>query len=113
MTLYFHAKDLDRFNMREEIKKARLRKKVLKQYPDAKIIYGNTGAQIMSGDIFIAEEFYLPATHSEDKAWEYAALACKTSQQFNRTHPMRMDLSDIESKINRINKRRGPRNKRK
>ena len=72
-----------------------------------------SGVQIMSGDIYIAEEFYLPPTLDVDKAWEYAALACRTKQQFNRTHPMRMDLSDIESKLNRINKRRGPRNKRK
>ena len=92
--MYFQLKDLDHFNMREEIKKARLKKKVLKQYPEAKIVYTDSGIQIMSGDLFIAEEFYLPITNCEDKAWEYAALACKTAQQFNRTHPCRMDLSD-------------------
>ena len=112
-TLYFQLKVQDHFNMREEIKKARIKKKVLKQYPNAQVTYTDNGIQIMSGDIFIAEEFYLPVTNSEDKAWEYAALACKTTQQFNRTHPSRMDLSDIESKINRINRRRGPRGKRK
>jgi|TARA_B100000519_G_C13923761_1_gene288083 hypothetical protein len=99
--------------MREEIKKARIRKKVLKQYPNAQTVFGDSGIQIMSGDLFIAEEFYLPSTNCEDTAWEYAALACKTKQQFNRTHPSRMDLSDIESKINRINRRRGSRRKRK
>ena len=99
--------------MREEIKKARLKQKVLKAYPNAKVEYYPDGVQIMSGDIFIAEEFYLPTTHDVDKAWEYAALACKTKQQFNRTHPSRMSLSDIESKINRINRRRGSRKKRK
>ena len=99
--------------MREEIKKARIRTKVLKQYPNAQMVFGDSGIQIMSGDLFIAEEFYLPSTNCEDTAWEYAALACKTKQQFNRTHPSRMSLSDIESKINRINRRRGPRNKRK
>ena len=99
--------------MREEIKKARIRKKALKQYPNAQMVFGDSGIQIMSGDLFIAEEFYLPSTNCEDTAWEYAALACKTKQQFNRTHPSRMDLSDIESKINRINRRRGSRRKRK
>ena len=99
--------------MREEIKKARIKKKVLKQYPNARVEYMNSGIQIMSGDLFIAEEFYLPSTNCEDTAWEYAALACRTRQQFNRTHPSRMDLTDIESKINRINRRRGPRRKRK
>ena len=93
--------------MREEIKKARIKKKVLKQYPNARVEYMNSGIQIMSGDTFIAEDFYLPSTDSVDQAWEYAALACKT------THPSRMDLTDIESKINRINRRRGPRRKRK
>ena len=113
MILYFQLKDLGHFNMREEIKKARLKKKVMDNYPNATVEYTNTGVQIMSGDIYIAEEFYLPVTMDVETAWEYAAIACKTRQQFNRTHPMRMDLSDIESKINRINKRRGPRNKRK
>lgn len=97
--------------MKEEIKKSRLKKKVLRQYPNASVMNTETGVVIMSGDIYIAEEFYLPVTIDEDIAWEYAALACRTRQQFNRTHPMRMDLSDIESKINRINKRRGPRRK--
>ena len=36
------------------------------------------------GDIFIAKDYYLPETHDLDKAWEYAALACKTTQNFNR-----------------------------
>jgi len=98
--------------MREEIKKARLKKRVLTAHPKAKVEHTNSGIQIMAGDIFIAEDFYLPNTNCVDTAWEYAALACKTRQHFNRTHPMRMDLKDIESKINRINKRRGPRRKR-
>jgi len=97
--------------MREEIIKSRLKKNVLGQYPNAFAMNTETGVIIISGDIYIADEFYLPATMDEDKAWEYAALACRTKQQFNRTHPMRMDLSDIESKLNRINKRRGPRRK--
>ena len=113
MILYFQRLDLDHFNMREEIKKERIKKRVLRDYPNAYVDYDDEGYKIMAGDIFIAEEFYLPPTNSEDQAWEYAALACKTRQQFNRTHPMRMDLSDIESKINRINRRRGPRKKRK
>ena len=109
MTLYFQLKDLDHFNMKDEIKKARLKKTVLKNYPNAKAEYTGTGIQIMSDDICIAEEFYLPATMDVEIAWEHAALACKTMQQFNRTHPLRMDLSDIENKLNRINnrKRRG------
>ena len=112
MILYFQRKDLDHFNMREEIKKERIRKRVLTQFPNAYVEHGEGGTRIMSGDIFIAEDYYMPRTSDEDKAWEYAAIACKTTQNFNRTHPMKMGLGDIEEKINRINrrKRRGRKN---
>ena len=91
----------------------KFQRKVLKQYPKARPISTSNGVQIMSNDIFIAKDFYMPVTTCEDKAWEYAAIACRTKQNFDRTHPMRMDLSDIESKINRIHnrKRRGRRAK--
>ncbi len=106
MILYFRHKDLDHFNMREELKKARIIKKVLGQYPNAKEVPFTDGIRIMSGDMYIAEDFYMPSTNDIDKAWEYAAIACKTRQNFNRTHPLRMDLTDIESKLNRINNRK-------
>ena len=92
--------------MREEIKKERIKKRVLKDFPNAIVDHDIDGCKIMSGDIFIAEDYYLPSTFDEDKAWEYAALACKTTQNFNRSHPERMDLSNVESKLNRINKRK-------
>ena len=92
--------------MREEIKKARLKKKVLRQYPNAKPVHSMDGVQIHSGDIFIAKEYYMPSTRCIDTAWEYAAIACKTTQNFNRTHPSRMDLKSIESKLDRINRRK-------
>ena len=92
--------------MREEIKKERIKTRVLRDYPNAYADHDGDGYKIMSGDIFIAKEYYLPETHDLDKAWEYAALACKTTQNFNRSHPDRMDLSNVESKLNRINKRK-------
>ena len=92
--------------MREEIKKERIKKRVLRDYPNAYLDHDGNGYKIMSGDTFIAEEYYLPETSDVDKAWEYAALACKTTQNFNRTHPSRMDLSQLEGKLNRINKRK-------
>ena len=106
MILYFQRKDLDHFNMREEIKRDRIKKKVLGQYPDAYVEYGEHGVRIMSGDIYIAEEYFMPTTSCEHTAWEYAAMSCKLTQNFNRTHPMRMDLSDKEGKFHRINKRK-------
>ena len=82
------------------------KKRVLKDFPNAYLDYDDTGYKVMSGDNYIAEQYYLPDTHNVDKAWEYAALACKTTQNFNRSHPSRMDLSNVESKLNRINKRK-------
>tara|TARA_A100001201_G_C4017065_1_gene179388 strand:- start:19 stop:318 length:300 start_codon:yes stop_codon:yes gene_type:complete len=92
--------------MRIEIKRARDKKKVLSQYPNAYAEHGDAGIRIMAGDIYIAEEYLLPETDCEHTAWEYAAMSCKLTQNFNRTHPSRMDLSEIEGKINRINKRK-------
>ncbi len=103
MTLYFQLKDLDHFNMKNTNKHQR---KVLKRYPNAKPVHSMNGVQIHSGDIFIAKEFYMPETACEEKAWEYAAIACRTAQNFNRTHPMKMDLAAVEEKINRINNRK-------
>ena len=92
--------------MREEIKKARLKKKVLRQYPNAKPVQSTDGIQIHAGDIFIAKEYYMPSTRCIDTAVEYAANSCKTTQNFNRTHPMKMGLGAIEERINRINRRK-------
>ena len=48
----------------------------------------------------------MPETVCEDTAWEYASIACSTAQNFNRTHPMKMDLGAIEDKLHRINRRK-------
>ena len=101
--MYFRLKDLDHINMHVTTKHQR---KVLKRYPNAVPVHSMNGVQIHSGDIFIAKEFYMPDTGCEDQAWEYAAIACRTAQNFNRTHPMKMDLTDIEDKLNRINRRK-------
>ncbi len=82
-------------------------KRVLRDFPNAKITIDSNGNFIViNDDVVIAEEFFLPGASSKEQAWEYAALACKTTQNFNRTHPSRMDLKGLESKINRINKRK-------
>ena len=110
MTLFFQLKVQDRFNMRIEIKKARTKKKVLKQYPNARPVHGANGVQIMDGDIFIAEEYYMPATSCEDQAWEFAAIACRTTQNFNRTHPMKHDMVIDEKKFDRVSRRNRKKN---
>jgi hypothetical protein len=79
---------------------------VLKRYPAAYAEYGEDGVRIMNGEEFLAEEYFMPDTFDEDTAWQYAAMACKVTQNFNRTHPLRLDLSHIEEKTDRINARK-------
>lgn len=81
-------------------------KKVLKQYPTAYVEHGMKGLRIMSGEVFLAQEFYTPETNDEDVAWEYAAMSCRLTQNFNRAHPNRMSLSDVEGRLDRIHKRK-------
>lgn len=79
---------------------------VLKHYPNAYLDYSEDGYVVLSDGIFLAEEYLMPNTYDPDKAWEYAAMCCKITQNFNRTHPLRMDLSSIEQKMGRINQRK-------
>jgi len=82
-------------------------KRVLKEYPNAIIAKQSDGAYVVTeDDNFIAEEFFLPDVYTEEDAWSHAALACKTSQHFNRTHPTRMDLKSLEAKLMRIENRK-------
>jgi len=89
--------------------------KVLKHYPNARLMIRDDGSYVIENDeVVLAEEYLLPDAFDEPTAWKYAALACKTTQNFNRTHPDRLDLSDIESKLSRIQirKRNAKKNKR-
>lgn len=81
-------------------------KQVLRKLPKAYIDRDLDGAVfVMNGDEVIVEEYFFPETHDVDTAWQYAAQALKVTQNFNRTHPDRIDLSDFESKSNRITSR--------
>jgi hypothetical protein len=82
-------------------------KKVLKHFPNAKVLVQDDGTYVVeSDDVVLAEEFFLPDAFDAETAWKHAALACKTKQHFDRTHPDRMELSDRESKFTRITTRR-------
>jgi len=85
---------------------SKFKKRVLKQFPNAYIEASANGLRIINNDQYLAKEFYMPDTTDEDKAWEYASMACKLTQNFNRAHPLRMDLSDVENKLARINRRK-------
>lgn len=52
-----------------------------------------------------AEEYLFPLTESVETAWKYAADSLKITQHFNRTHPERMQLEDLESKMVRMQKK--------
>lgn len=85
----------------------KFKNKVLKAFPNAKPIYFEDGVKIMSGDDFIAQEYYFPTTNNIETAWEYAAIAIKVTQNFNRTHPLKVDMFPVdESKLERIRKRK-------
>jgi len=84
----------------------KFKKRVLKQFPNAHIESSANGLRIINNDEYLAKEFYMPDTDCEDKAWEYASVACRLTQNFNRAHPLRMDLSDVENKLARINRRK-------
>jgi hypothetical protein len=81
-------------------------RRVLKEFPNAKPVYTDEGIVIMSGEREIAQDYFMPATSDIQTAWEHAALACKTTQNFNRTHPLRMSTKDIEKKVMRMRVRR-------
>ena len=82
------------------------KKKVLSKLPKAYLERDIDGSvYVIHGDEPIVAEYFYPETDNEDTAWQYAAEALKITQNFNRTHPDRMDLSDFESKTNRIIKR--------
>ena len=81
-------------------------KKVLKLHPNAYVEYGIKGLRIMAGEVFLAQEFYTPETDDEDVAWEHAAMSCRLTQNFNRAHPNRMSLTDVEGRLDRIHKRK-------
>ena len=83
------------------------KKRVLKDYPNAIVGRKDDGSFIVTdGDYALAEEFFLPPALTEDEAWSHAALSCKTTQHFNRTHPLRLDLKGFEAKMARIEKRK-------
>lgn len=82
-------------------------RQVQKRYPDARLSWDDNGNRIVTvnGESLI-EEYFLPETHDDDMAWEYAALATRVTQNFNRTHPDKLDHSSLEEKINRIENRK-------
>jgi hypothetical protein len=82
---------------------------VLAKHPKAQLTTDFFGNYIvLINDEVVAEEYLFPETTDPEKAWEYALLALRTTQNFNRTHPLKLDLSsdEIENKLVRIHNRK-------
>jgi hypothetical protein len=88
----------------------KIQQKVLKKIPNAKIYSATNGYFIGfesdEGIINLLADLLLPNQESKEKAWECALLAVKTSQNFNRTHPLRVDMYSELDKQERIEKRK-------
>lgn len=103
-------------------------RKVLKYYPNAKVLKdinglfyigikpeSNFSDEILDLDSLLDdyieyedlfEEYLLPHVSSIEAAWKSALVCCKTTQNFNRTHPERMSLDhDDEERITRLSER--------
>ena len=83
------------------------KKFVQHQYPSAKVFPEPGGGYMVYVDeLAIAEEYLLPVAKTKSEAWLYARMALKTTQNFNRTHPERLSLIDIEKKLDGIHRRK-------
>lgn len=88
------------------------KKRVHKQYPGSYLVGIGTGyytimqeqEDLTQRDV-LAELCFAPV-NDPVKAWELAQLTAKTNQNFNRTHPLRIEGMDMEDKIARVEARR-------
>lgn len=83
------------------------KKRVKKYYPNAKLFselnqyYIGILVDYDDSIINLFDEYFIPNADTEEEAWNKALLCCKTTQNFNRTHPDRISEID-ESKMNRL-----------
>jgi hypothetical protein len=85
----------------------KIMKKVLKKSPTAKMLFDSEKNLYIDVDgVNLSEEHLLPPTKDAHRAWSLADLSLKMTQNFNRTHPSRVDMMSQLSKKERINRRR-------
>ena len=88
----------------------KIQQKVLKKIPNAKLYSATNGYFIGyesdEGIVNLLADQLLPNQESKEKAWECALLSVKTSQNFNRTHPLRVDMYSELDKQERMEKRK-------
>jgi len=90
----------------------KLKHKVLKTYPKVylkQVSSGKFTIESVNNDYevidVLAEMYQLPVSHPV-LAWEIAVVVCKTTQNINRTHPIKVSLSDSEGKFERVKLRK-------
>ena len=82
-------------------------KRVLKKFPNAKMLFDSEkNLYIDINGVNLSEEHLLPPTKDPHKAWEMAELSLKMTQNFNRTHPLRAEFASSKETKKRINRRR-------
>jgi len=89
----------------------KLKRNVHKQFPKAYLQATSSGYTIvqdqddLSTKDILAEYCILPAK-DQITAWELAQLSSKVKQNVNRTHPLKVEASDLQEKLDRIEMRR-------
>lgn len=77
---------------------------ILKENPDWNLEYDSEDDQFIN----LFSEYLFTPQKTIDEAWNIALLCCKTTQNFNRTHPDRMELESedddryLEVRISKI-----------
>jgi hypothetical protein len=96
----------------EEKLRDKLKKQVDKYYPKSyakQVTLGRHTIEYLNEDYepidILATQYFIP-TLTVIEAWQLAANACKTTQNINRTHPIKVELSDSEGKYDRVRHRR-------
>jgi hypothetical protein len=93
--------------LRDKFKK-QVDKYYLKSYAK-EVIPGKFTIESLNEDYEVTDvlvtQYFLP-TNSIIEAWKLAASVCKTTQNINRTHPIKVELSDSEGKYERVRIRR-------
>jgi len=88
------------------------KKRVPQQYPGAYLMSLGAGYYTIVQEqenlsiLDVLGEFCFQPQKDPVKAWELAQVTAKTSQNLNRTHPLRIEGMDMADKIARVEARR-------
>jgi hypothetical protein len=78
------------------------KKLVIKRLPKARLVKFTTGYQIWVDDEPIGVDFFIPESPTSEEAWKNALMSLRTEQNFNRSHPSKIDTEISEGRTARI-----------